>query len=101
MRKNVAKGNTIQHQRFGNNHTFNSFMRPDQVEQFCILTSQAEEIIKKAFDKLHLSMRGYHKILKVSRTIADLDQSENIDITHIKEAIMYRSLDQYLETTRI
>ena len=101
MRENVAKGNTIQHQRFGNKHTFNSFMRPDQVEQFCILTSQAEEIIKKAFDKLHLSMRGYHKILKVSRTIADLDQSENIDITHIKEAIMYRSLDQYLETTRI
>ena len=54
----------------------------------------------KAFEKLNLSMRGYHKILKVARTIADLDESTEIDVAHIQEAIMYRSLDQYFEQTQ-
>ena len=67
------------------------------IESHCILTPSAETIIKKAFNKLNLSMRGYHKILKVSRTIADLAQSERIDSVHMQEAIMYRSLDHYLE----
>jgi len=101
MHANVVKGLTIQAQRFGNNQTFNSFMRSDQVEKYCTLTTQAEDIIKKAFDKLNLSMRGYHKILKVARTIADLAENEHIDVSHIQEAIMYRSLDQYLESIRI
>ena len=87
----------IQKQRFGNEYTYNHHMTADQVEKYCVLTSAAEEIIKKAFEKLSLSMRGYHKILKVARTIADLSASEVIDIAHIQEAIMYRSLDQYLE----
>jgi len=87
----------IQENRFGNTYTYNNFMSADKVEQFCILTPAAEVIIKKAFDKLNLSMRGYHKILKVARTIADLASSELIDVVHIQEAIMYRSLDQYLE----
>ena len=56
--------------------------------------------MKKAFDKLNLSMRGYHKIIKVARTIADLESSELIEAAHLQEAIMYRSLDQYLEQQR-
>jgi magnesium chelatase family protein len=87
----------IQINRFGNTYTYNNFMSADKVEQFCILTDAAEVIIRKAFEKLNLSMRGYHKILKVARTIADLASSELIDVVHIQEAIMYRSLDQYLE----
>ena len=87
----------IQENRFGNTYTYNNFMSADKVEQFCLLTPAAEVIIKKAFDKLNLSMRGYHKILKVARTIADLASSDLIDVVHIQEAIMYRSLDQYLE----
>ena len=63
--------------------------------------AEAENLIKKAFDKLNLSMRGYHKILKVARTIADLDAQEMIHAPHIQEAIMYRSLDQTLEKNRV
>jgi magnesium chelatase family protein len=91
---------TVQQKRFGNNHMHNAFMSPDLIEIHCILTEKAEEIVKKAFDKLNLSMRGYHKILKVARTIADIEGSEPIDAPHITEAIFYRSLDQSLERMR-
>lgn len=74
----------------------NAGMTSDLVEKHCMLSSQAEEVIKLAFDRLHLSMRGYHKILKVARTIADLESSAIIERQHIQEAIMYRSLDQKL-----
>ena len=57
-------------------------------------------MIKKAFEVLHLSMRGYHKILRVARTIADIEKEAIIDVAHIQEAIMYRSLDQSLERHR-
>jgi len=93
----VITARDIQEKRFGNKHMHNNSMSADQVEKYCILTAGAEEIIKKAFDKLNLSMRGYHKILKVARTIADLAACDDIDVMHIQEAIMYRSLDQYLE----
>ncbi len=67
------------------------------VEKFCRLTNEAEGIIRLAFDRLKLSMRGYHKILRLARTIADLDGSEHIQAPHVQEAIMYRSLDQKLQ----
>jgi magnesium chelatase family protein len=96
----VNKAVHMQHRRFNNENMHNAFMSPDLIEKHCMLTQAAENIIKKAFEKLHLSMRGYHKILKVSRTIADLDQQDIIDEHHIKEAIFYRSLDQTLEKMR-
>jgi len=77
--------------------TPNSYLSSDQVEKFCVLSDDAEKMIKLAFEKLHLSMRGYHKILKISRTIADLDCSKIIEQKHICEAIMYRSLDKKIE----
>ncbi|HEB41394.1 MAG TPA: ATP-binding protein [Candidatus Dependentiae bacterium] len=97
----VQQALEIQAQRFTSREIFNSFMPSNDIEQHCILTSSAETIIKKAFDKLNLSMRGYHKILKVARTIADLAQSDQIDAVHMQEAIMYRSLDHYLEQQRL
>jgi len=100
MRNNVQKAVEIQNKRFGSDIVFNSHMSSDQIEQYCQLTPQAEQIIKKAFEALSLSMRGYHKILKVARTITDLDNCDIIDVSHIREAIMYRSLDQNLERSR-
>ena len=73
---------------------WNSLMSPDMVDAYCVLTPAAEIILKKAFDVLRLSMRGYHKILKVARTIADLQGHEYIDVAQIQEAILYRSLDR-------
>lgn len=75
-------------------------MPPDALEKQCVLSEGAEALLKKAFATLHLSMRSYHKIIKVARTIADIDEQEIIDVPHIQEAIMYRSLDQYLEQQR-
>ncbi len=67
------------------------------VEKFCALTPAAEGIIKLAFNRLNLSMRGYHKILRLARTIADIAGSTSIEAPHVQEAIMYRSLDQKLQ----
>jgi magnesium chelatase family protein len=93
--QSVARAVDIQAKRFGNKR--NAFMTVDQIEEYCKLTPTAEYILKLAFQKLNLSMRGYHKILKIARTIADLENSDIIDRTHIQEAIMYRSLDQKIE----
>lgn len=97
--KAVEKAVAWQHERFKADR-YNSDMDTHQIEKFCVLTPAAEEIVKQAFERLRLSMRGYHKILKVARTIADLCQSDNIDVPHIQEAIMYRSLDKTLEHMR-
>jgi len=98
--KTVCIARAAQEKRFGTVQMYNNFMTADMVEKYCVVTPAAEVIIRKAFDKLNLSMRGYHKILKVARTIADLSESVEIDVAHIQEAIMYRSLDQYLEQTQ-
>lgn len=100
MFEKVKKAVDIQENRFGTKSMFNSNMTPDQIDKFCILTESAEITIKKAFEALALSMRGYHKVLKVARTMADLDGCEIIDTKHIREAVMYRSLDQNLDKQR-
>jgi magnesium chelatase family protein len=84
----------MQIKRFG--PVRNGQLSSRQIKQVCQLTSEAEELIKQAYEKLHMSMRGYHKILKVARTLADLDGDDQIHLPHIQEAIMYRSLG-YLE----
>lgn len=95
MYSEVTQAVIQQTKRFGNMR--NAFMTADQVEKYCILSPEAEQIIKLAFERLNLSMRGYHKILKISRTIADLHASDIIEKTHIQEAIMYRSLDKCVD----
>lgn len=76
----------------------NASISSEKIESFCQVSPQAEILLKLAFEKLSLSMRGYHKILKVARTIADLESSVSIEKQHIQEALMYRSLDQNLES---
>ena len=85
----------IQFERFGK-HKFNSQMTHDEIEKYCKLDENCQKIIEKAFDKLKLSMRGYHKLLKISRTIADLEASINIEKKHIQEALSYRNLDSII-----
>lgn len=97
LQARINKAVAVQQARFGTSTMWNAYMTPDLLEIHCKLTPAAEPIMQKAFDKLNLSMRGYHKILKVARTIADLDEQVLIDVPHLQEAIMYRSLDQTLE----
>lgn len=98
--KAVLRARATQEKRFGSPAKYNSMMSSDEVDQFCKLTDDAEELIKLAFQKMNLSMRGYHKIIKVARTIADLKGNDMIDKSDMREAIMYRSLDQALERSR-
>ena len=73
----------------------NAEITTKMVLEFCKLDTKGEELLQNAFIKFKLSVRAYEKILKVARTIADLDRKENIEFQHIAEAIQYRSLDKY------
>ena len=64
------------------------------IEKYCSLNEECIKILEKAFNTLGLSARAYSRILKVARTIADLDKKENIEKEHLLEAIQYRSLDR-------
>ena len=95
IRARVNTARRIQIKRFaGTSVTCNSNMSPEMTRKYCILTDSASAMLKASFDKLGLSARAYDKILRVARTIADLDGSELIDVKHIAEAIQYRSLDR-------
>ncbi|MFU8781057.1 MAG: magnesium chelatase, partial [Kiritimatiellia bacterium] len=71
-------------------------MGAKQVQEYCRATADAEELLKMAIREYHFSARAYDRILKVSRTIADLDGSDEIGPQHISEAIQYRTLDRPL-----
>lgn len=95
VRERVNRARLIQMKRFaGTPVTCNAKMTATMTKDFCILTPAAERLISGAFDRLGLSGRAYDKILRVSRTIADLDGADRIDVKHISEAIQYRSLDR-------
>ena len=78
---------------FENIH-YNAQMNVKQIRAFCKLSRESMSLLKTAMEKLNLSARAYDRILKVSRTIADLDASQDISPSHIAEAIQYRSLDR-------
>lgn len=98
VRERVINARQIQINRFKEiGHIFNNGdMGSKEVRKYCKLDSAGEELLKMAMTKLGLSARAYDRILKVSRTIADLEQSENILPQHVSEAIQYRSLDREL-----
>jgi magnesium chelatase family protein len=97
MQEEINVATTLQKERFKKPTKVNGLMSPDEIEKYCMLTEPAEQLVRKVFDQLNLSMRGYHKVLKVARTIADLDKAETIEEKHVREALMYRSLDRYFE----
>ena len=95
IKQRVNKARKIQQERYKEYNIYsNSELTPKLIEKYCKLESKDKEILKNAFEKLGLSARAYSRILKVARTIADLDEKENIETKHLAEAIQYRNLDK-------
>ncbi len=96
IRKRVEKAREIQTARFEDLKEvhYNAQMGTKHIRQFCKLDATSKNLLKNAMQRLNLSARAYDRILKVSRTIADLSQSEHVNEEHISEAIQYRSLDR-------
>jgi magnesium chelatase family protein len=93
IRARVEAARAIQRQRFGH---ANARMTPKEIKQHCRLDDQCQELLKAAMTELNLSARAYDRILKLARTIADLEAAERIQPTHVSEAIQFRSLDRQL-----
>ncbi len=96
VKARVIRARALQRQRFADtpNVYNNSQMPPKHVKRFCILDQTSEQLLEKAVVRLGLSARAFRRIQKIARTIADLAGSENIQISHIAEAIQYRRLDR-------
>jgi magnesium chelatase family protein len=95
IRKRVNAARAIQNKRFqGTGITCNARITPDRLREFCPMSEKSRNLLKTAFERLGLSARAYDRVLKVCRTIADLDGSETIEPQHIAEAVRYRSLDR-------
>lgn len=95
LREMVSQARSIQHQRYQGSGIFlNSQMRPADLRRYCRLDEASHKLLKNAFERLHLSARAYDRILKIARTIADLEPSEQIKVEHIGEALHYRTLDR-------
>ena len=107
IRKRVVEARQVQRRRFDNSLTrssdgdtleqttySNSDMSSKQIRQYCKLDRKSTDLLKKAMNSLGFSARAYDRILKVARTIADLEKAVDIHADHIAEAIQYRSLDR-------
>ncbi len=95
IRQRVKNVHRVQRERYREeDFKFNSQMKPADVAKYCITTKSAQDYINEIFENMSFSARAYHKILKVSRTIADMDGCEMINDEHIAEAVCYRSIDK-------
>ncbi|HHW56530.1 MAG TPA: YifB family Mg chelatase-like AAA ATPase [Clostridia bacterium] len=94
IRKRVIKAREMQLKRYkGIGIYFNSQLKGNMLKKYCKLDENTKRFLNEAFEKLYLSARGYNKILKVARTIADLEGAENIKFEHVAEALQYRIVD--------
>ena len=95
IKKRVNKARKIQLERYENVKIFsNSELTPKLMDKYCKLDEKSKKVLENAFNKLNLSARAYGRILKVARTIADLNGTDNIEVKHVAEAIQYRSIDR-------
>jgi len=94
IKERVDHARKRQHIRFGRDSGMcNASMGPDELRKFCMLDDESAELMRQAFDVFGLTARSYDRILKVARTIADLEGSENITSDHVAEAIQYRTVN--------
>jgi magnesium chelatase family protein len=94
VKERVEKARSIQQNRFKNSKiTSNSEMTSKELKEFCTLDEETNTIMKRAVDSMNLSARSYYRILKLARTIADLELSEQIQMKHVLEALSYRKKD--------
>ena len=98
VRQRVNKARAIQTERLKNvQHVHcNAHLGNAEIKKYCKLDSEGTRLLEDSFHKLNLSARAYNRILKVARTVADMEGSENIKAAHLAEAIQYRSLDRKL-----
>ena len=95
IRKRVDAARAIQRQRYKDEGIIsNSQLTSRLVKKYCKMDERAENLMKQAYTKMNLSARAYNRIMKVARTIADMEGSELITFTHMAEAIQYRSVDK-------
>jgi magnesium chelatase family protein len=95
IRRRVVAARKIQVRRLQKSSIrANAGMNTRHIRQYCVIDAESEQIVKNAADRLGLSARAYHRVLKIARTIADLEASARIRPPHILEAIGYRSMDR-------
>lgn len=90
IRKRVEQARVVQESRFGNPLELNAQMNNKQIRKMALLSSSATDLLNTASEKLRISARNYMRIIKVARTIADLDSSPTIEVAHMSEALQYR-----------
>ena len=97
IRHRVMTARNIQLRRFFDEKVYsNAQMAPRHIRKYCVLTPECEKIMENAITKLGFSARGYDRILKVARTVADLEGVEDLAPKHLSEAVQYRTLDRNL-----
>ena len=93
MREMVESARKVQEERYEMTpYRYNGDLDEEGIRRYCSLDDECQRLLLNAYEKYDLTMRGYQKILKISRTIADMDRSESIKCEHIAEALMYRAL---------
>ena len=95
MRELVMKAREKQKERFkALKIDFNAQMGSKDIEEMIVLDEKELKFMEKAYERMHLSIRSYHKILRVARTIADIEGAEKIGLMHLQEALCYRSIEE-------
>jgi len=96
MRARVERARVLQRERFtGRSGVYaNAHMTARDLRRYCATSPEVERLLRDAVNRLGLSARAYHRVLKIARTIADLDEAAQVSVPHVSEAIQYRSLDR-------
>ena len=97
VKKRVDRARKVQLERYKNDKNYsNAKMNSKQIKLYCKIDDDTRDFMEQAFEKFHMSARAYNRILKVARTIADLDGKENIEFEHVAEALAYRTIERVL-----